>query len=207
MMYQRNGGEPLEQANAILEACDVALCPNEQALPHVRHPVVWMHSDLAGPAAPPVPAAHHDQPPLFPKDPGSVYVGFIGMLSVERIDFDLLHAIFLRFPAYQFIFAGSTSRSSLLARLKNYPNFHYIADAREEVLASIIRQFNVAIVPELNNNYTRDSDGTKILDYAASGVPVLSTIPLNGDTPSDSIHVARSVWEFSYLLERLATIE
>jgi glycosyltransferase involved in cell wall biosynthesis len=206
MMYQRNGGEQIKRAGAILKNSDVALCSNERALKHLPHPTKCVLSHCteytvfqqAG-------AVQPEMPPLFPKTPGAVYIGFTGMITVERIDFDLLHAIFIRFPNYHFIFVGTTNRPSMLARLKSYPNFHYIPEVREEVLGAIIHQFDVAIVPELDNDYTRGSDGTKILDYLACGVPVLSTTSPNGEKFGESVHVAGSVWEFSYLLERLVT--
>jgi glycosyltransferase involved in cell wall biosynthesis len=205
MMYERNKGDQLKQANAILKNSDVALCANERTMSSIAHPVkcvlphctefkVFQRTD-----APP------DLAPLFPKRPGSIYIGFKGMITPERIDFDLLHAIFTRFPSYQFIFVGGTNRPNMLSRLKSYRNFHYIPEVSTEVLASIVRQFDVAIVPELDNDYTRGCDGTKILDYLACGIPVLCTTSPNGDKFAECVNVAGSVWEFSYLLERIVT--
>jgi glycosyltransferase involved in cell wall biosynthesis len=203
MMYQRQGGEYFKQANAILKKSDVALCSNERVMENIEHPVKCVLSNCTEFKAFQQPDSQLSIAPLFPKPPGSVYIGFKGMLTPERIDFDLLHAIFTRFPNYKFIFVGSTNRPALLARLKTYKNFHHIPEVPQEVLASIVSQLDVAIVPELDNDYTRGSDGTKILDYLACGVPVLSTTSPNGDVFVESIHVAGSVWEFSYSLERL----
>ena len=205
MMYQRSGGEYFKQASAILKRCDVALCGNEQTWNHISHPVKCVLPDCTEFKTFQRTDAQPDLWPLFPKPVGSVYIGFKGMITPERIDFNLLHAIFTRFPRYQFIFAGTTNRPALLARLKNYKNFHYIPEEREQVLAAIVNQLDVVIVPELDNAYTRGADGTKILDYLASGVPVLSTSSPNGDKFGESIHVAKSIWDFSNLLERLVT--
>lgn len=205
MMFERNGGDRLKQAMAILKGSDVALCSNERTLGNVPHPVkcvlpyctefkTFQQHDAAMELA-----------PLFPKPPGAVYVGFKGMITPERIDFDLLHSIFTRYPSYQFIFVGGTSRPDAIARLKTYKNFHHIPEVREEILSSIIHQLNVAIVPELDNDYTRGSDGTKILDYLACGVPVLCTSSPVGDKFAECVNVAGSIWEFSYLLERIVT--
>jgi glycosyltransferase involved in cell wall biosynthesis len=205
MMYQRSGGEHIKQANAILNGSDVVLCSSERALEHISHPRKLLLSDCTRETGIHRDAAPLDLPPLFPKPPGAVYIGFTGMITSEKTDFDLLHAIFLRFPDYQFIFVGSTNRSSLLAGLKNYPNFHHIPEVPKEVLGAIVGQFDVAIVPELDNRYTRGSDGDRIFDYLANGVQVLSATSQNGETFGGAVQVAHSVWEFSYLLERLAT--
>ena len=125
------------------------------------------------------------------------------MLTAEKIDFDLLHAIFMRFPNYQFIFVGSTNQPSLLGRLKNYPNFHHIPEGQDEVLAAILHQLDLAIVPELENYHSRDSDENRLFYYHTCGVPILSTtLPKSGKL-AECVNVASSVWEFSYLLERL----
>jgi glycosyltransferase involved in cell wall biosynthesis len=205
MMYQRNGGEYSKRASAILKSSDVAVCSTARTMKSIDHPVKCVVPHCTDYKTFQRRETQPGISPLFPKPPGSVYVGFKGMLTPERIDFDLLHAIFTRFPQYKFLFVGSTNRPSLLARLKTYKNFHYIPEVREEVLASIINQLDLAIVPELDNDYTRGSDGTKILDYLACGIPVLSTTSPNGEAFADSIHVAGSVWEFSYQMERLVT--
>jgi glycosyltransferase involved in cell wall biosynthesis len=205
MMYQRNGGEHAKQANAILKGCDVALGATERAMDHISHPVKTVLAHCTEFQVFQQNTGELNMPPLFPKAPGKVYIGFTGMVTPELIDFDLLHSVFTRFPHYQFLFVGSTNRPALLARLKTYKNFQHIPETREDTLASIVRQLDVAIVPELNNDYTRGSDGRKILDYLAAGVPVLSTMPPNVDKFGDSVHVAGGIWEFSYLLERIVT--
>jgi hypothetical protein len=203
IMYERRGGEHSTQANAILNASDVAVCANEEAMAQITHPVKHLLPDWADCAMADGNEAPCEMPPLFPKAPGSVYIGFRGVLSSERTDFDLLHAIFVRFPGYQFIFAGSANRSSLLSRLKTYPNFHHVPAVPEESTAYVIKQFDLAIVPELDNSYTRGTDGTRIFDYLACGVPVLSTTAQDTEKFGDAVQVAGSIWEFSYQLERL----
>jgi glycosyltransferase involved in cell wall biosynthesis len=203
MMYQRNGGEPMKRMNGILNGCDAAVATNERTLANLAHPVKSVLSHYTEYNTFQNYDPDFEMAPLFPKPAGAVYLGFTGTLTAERIDFDLLHAVMTRFPSYQFIFVGTTNRPSLLARLKEYKNFHHIPEQSEQALASIIRQFNIAIVPELDNDYTRGCDGTKILDYLACGIPVLSTVSPSGDKFGESITVAPSVWSFCNLLERL----
>jgi glycosyltransferase involved in cell wall biosynthesis len=204
-MYGRNGSEHATRGTAILDGCDVAVCPTEETMENLAHPVKHLlagsrETRVSQPSDTPLELA-----PLFPKTAGSVYIGFTGMLTAEKIDFDLLHAIFLRFPEYQFIFAGSTNRSSLLLRLRSYANFHYIPNVSSETQASILRQLDLAIVPELHDGHSRGSDGNRILEYLACGIPVLTTNVPKGRDLGDAVYGAGSVWEFSYQLERLVT--
>jgi hypothetical protein len=203
MMYRRNGTDRVKQAKAILDACDVAVCNCERTMAQISHPVKRLIAQHAGESAKYSHAGLLDLPPLFPKPEGTVYIGFLGMMTAERIDDDLLHAIFLRFPDYQFIFVGSTNRASMLSRMKNYPNFHHILELPEELVGSVIQQFDVAIVPELNDDHARCADSTRVFDYLAQGTPVLSSTVRDQEQFGDSIKVATSVWEFSYQLERM----
>ena len=205
MMYGRNGSKHMKQAKAILDGCDVALCSSARAMEQVDHPAKFLVTDSAESTVVQSSDAPVELPPPFPKAAGAVFIGFTGILAAEKIDFDLLCALFQRFPDYQFIFVGSTNRSTLLARLKNYANFHHIPDVPVEVLASILQQLDVAIVPELDNSHARGSDGSRVLDYLACGVPVLTTNLPEGESLGGSVQVAGSVWEFSFLLEKMVT--
>jgi glycosyltransferase involved in cell wall biosynthesis len=205
MMYQRNGGsEQVALRNAMLKASDAAICANEQVMAHLDHPAKFQLSNCTEYDVFQKFDKQMELGPLFPKAPGAVYVGFTGMITAERVDFDLLHAIFNRFPKFQFLFVGSTNRPSLLAKLKQYPNFHHIPEVEDRILTSILNQLDVAIVPDLDNDYTRGSDSTKVMDYLACGLPVLSMISPSVEKYRDSIYTAGSVWEFSNTLERLA---
>jgi hypothetical protein len=203
MMYRRNGGERFRQVSDILNKCDVALCSSDQAMAETAHPAKFLVPDCSenlffASGSPPL-----HLPPLFPKGAGAVYIGFTGVLTEERTDFDLLHALFLRFPSYQFVFVGSTTRSSSLSLLNKYPNFHHIPGVQDEVLTSMIPQLDVAIIPDLPQAHERNMDGHRTFDYIRCGIPVLSTNVPKNEKLLESVHVARSVWEFSHQLERL----
>jgi glycosyltransferase involved in cell wall biosynthesis len=142
-------------------------------------------------------------PPLFPKHPGATYIGFSGVISEDRIDIDLLHSLFTRFSSFQFLFIGTTNKPSLVARLKAYPNFHFIPEVPHSDMAGIIQSFDAAIVPLRENESTRGVDLLNILDYFACGVPVVSVINSNVESFGQAIYVARSMWEFGNLLERV----
>ncbi len=205
MMYQRSGGEPARQSSGILKGSDLAICGNAQSMALVDHPKKYLIPDCGEATTLRSGYAELDLPPLFPKPPGAVYIGFTGMLTEERTDCDLLHAVLERFPAYQFIFAGHSNRSSLIAKLKSHPNFHYIPEAQDDVLRAIIHQCDVAIVPEIGIDSSRCEDGSRILDYLASDVPVLSSSYSSKAKFGDAIHIAPSIWEFSFQLERLVS--
>jgi hypothetical protein len=63
---------------------------------------------------------------------------------------------------------------------------------------------DVAIVPHLDNEYTRSNDTARVLDYMACGIPVVTTASWDAERYGRALYAPRSAWEFGNLLERLA---
>ena len=63
----------------------------------------------------------------------------------------------------------------------------------------------MAIVPHLNNEYTRGNDLLKILDYFACGVPVVSTPSSNAGRYGHALYLAESALAFGNRIERLVS--
>jgi glycosyltransferase involved in cell wall biosynthesis len=144
-----------------------------------------------------------DLEPWLPKPPGAVYIGFTGGLNSTRVDMDLLIGLFRRFPLWRFLFVGYTDSPAFLERLTYYPNVAFVPERPYHELPEIIRSFDVAIVPHVDNATTRGNDLLKVLEYMACGVPVVSTRCSNVERYSDAIHIANSTDEFGNLLQAL----
>jgi glycosyltransferase involved in cell wall biosynthesis len=206
LMYERAGSpERLEQQRRILQSSDAVLCANEDVMTRIAHPVKHVFPNCTEFADPRQARNEFRMPPLFPKPDGAVYVGFVGTLSEDRIDIDLLHSVFTRFPAILFVFVGNTNKPSLLARLKDYPNFRFVPEVPHADLQPIIESFNVAIVPHPYQESSRGPDLLRVLDYLACGVPVLSTNTPGIEPFGSAVYVARSMWEFGNYLERVVS--
>jgi glycosyltransferase involved in cell wall biosynthesis len=161
--------------NRVLSLADRVLCVNQHVhdiLPHRQKLVFSNCTDFQNFHRP---QSAFTMPTLFPKVPGKRYIGFSGGLNRIRVDLDLLKRLFLQFPDDQFIFVGYTNDPALNDWLRGFPNTAFIPEVPYTVLPSIIRSFDVAIVPHLDNENTRGNDLLKILDYFASGVPVVTT--------------------------------
>jgi teichuronic acid biosynthesis glycosyltransferase TuaH len=141
--------------------------------------------------------------PYIPKPQGTKYIGYVGGLLNLRADFELLQLLFVRFPAYQFLFVGYTNSPSIGQWLKQYPNVAFIPEVPYDRLPTIIRTFDVAIIPHLDNENTRGNDLLKLLDYFSCGVPIVSTRCSNVENYKDACWIADSHEEFAALIERL----
>jgi glycosyltransferase involved in cell wall biosynthesis len=134
-------------------------------------------------------------PPWFPKPEGQTYVGFVGSLAEQRVDADLLEHLFSSFPRVAFLFVGWISEG-LVPILSRHDNVHIVPEVPNDVLGTVIRAFDVCIIPHRVNPATAGNDLLKLLDYNACGVPVVTT-PVSGAASGYTALVASTKEEFA----------
>lgn len=140
---------------------------------------------------------------FLPKAPGRKYVGFIGGLHRGRVDEGLLDATVTAFPGVTFIFVGYSNDSDLLRRLAERPNVRIHAAVPYDELPYVIRAFDVAIIPHLDNEFTRGNDLLKLRDYLACGIPVVATRSSGMSEYEGIVHVCDGRGEFLAAISRL----
>lgn len=127
-------------------------------------------------------------------------IGYVGMLSDFKVDFQLLIDVAILRPEWSFVLIGEEreGQSSQLAKhLRSLPNVYFLGYRPYQRLPDYLRGFNVALLPTLINDYTRSMFPMKYFEYLAAGLPVVST-PL--DCTKDmlnGIKVVDSAEEFS----------
>jgi glycosyltransferase involved in cell wall biosynthesis len=139
---------------------------------------------------------HYRLGDVLPRRPGQRIVGFVGGLHVGRVDEALLHRLIAATPDATFLFVGYSNSEELLGRLREHGNVVVHPAVPYRDLPSVIRAFDVAIVPHLINEYTRGNDLLKVLDYLACGVPCVSTDCSNVRKYGSALHVADSADAF-----------
>ena len=112
---------------------------------------------------------------VLPKTTARRYVGFIGGLHRGRVDERLLLSAIEAFPEALFLFVGYSNDAQLLGKLNARPNVRVFSSVPYEQLPSVIRSFDAAIIPHLDNEFTKGNDLLKLRDYLACGVPVVTT--------------------------------
>ena len=133
----------------------------------------------------------------LPKRDGRKIIGFVGGLNTGRVDEPLLDALFARFPEALFLFVGYSNDAALVGRLRARPNVRFFEAVSYAELPFVISAFDVGIVPHLDNAHTRGNDLLKVMDYLATGVPVVSTDCSNvRDTAGTAVAVASNHAEF-----------
>lgn len=102
-------------------------------------------------------------------------IGYTGWLVLDRLDVELIHFCARSLPAYDFLFVGPKVSSDPLCLKKAPRNIYYQRAVKYEKLAEVIDSFDVCIIPNKVNEYTKGNDPIKIYDYLYMGKPVVTT--------------------------------
>lgn len=105
-------------------------------------------------------------------------IGYHGVLSDYKIDFQLLRSVASSHPKWSFVFIGEEREgqsSPLIRELSHLPNVHFLGYRSYEVLPCYLRGIQIGLLPSLINDYTRGMFPMKYYEYVAAGLRVVST--------------------------------
>src|SRR5690606_29766247 len=100
-------------------------------------------------------------------------LGFFGVID-ERFDIDLIRDISKARPDWQIILIGRGVKISENS-LPRARNVQHLGQKSYDELPAYLSGWDVALIPFLLNESTRDISPTKTPEYLAAGVPVVST--------------------------------
>lgn len=99
--------------------------------------------------------------------------GYFGVID-ERLDYGLVAALAERFPQASVVMAGPFAKIDP-EELPKHPNIHWLGQQKYEDLPSLVKGFDVCLMPFALNEATKYINPTKTLEYMAGGKPVVST--------------------------------
>lgn len=146
---------------------DIVLSPHGVDFEHFK---VSQNADLQTP----VELAHIPRP----------IIGFMGSLAHDSIDFGLLSRLAKRRPDWTFVLLGR--QSSDVSTLTQCSNVRLVDAKPYNEMPAWLKTFDVALMPFLQNELTRDLNPIKLREYLASGIPIVST-PLPAIVPYGSV--------------------
>lgn len=104
--------------------------------------------------------------------PGPV-LGYFGVID-ERLNYELIAAMARALPQMSIAMVGPVVKVSP-AELPQAPNVHWLGQRAYEELPSVVKGFDVCLMPFALNAATEYINPTKTLEYMASGRPIVST--------------------------------
>ena len=121
-------------------------------------------------------------------------VGFFGGLDDYVVDFDLLELVAKERPQYTLVLIGDATLP--MDRLTRYPNVHHLGFRPYIEIPDLGADFDVSIMPWLDNDWIRSCNPIKMKEYLSLGQEVVTTYFPEADHYLDYVHVARSSSEF-----------
>jgi glycosyltransferase involved in cell wall biosynthesis len=103
-------------------------------------------------------------------------LGFYGVID-ERFDVDMLRAIADARPEWQLVMVGPVVKIDP-AHLPRNENIHYMGQAGYAELPAYLAGWDVCLMPFAMNDSTKFISPTKVLEYMAAELPIVST-PVN----------------------------
>jgi len=128
-------------------------------------------------------------------------IGFFGGFDDYVIDFDLLERVATTFEDASLVLIGDTTLP--LDRLTRHANVHYLGYRQYKEIPSLGAEFDVALMPWLDNDWIRHCNPIKLKEYLALGLEVVTTWFPEVDHYADLVHVARSSDEFLEAIRRV----
>jgi glycosyltransferase involved in cell wall biosynthesis len=119
-------------------------------------------------------------------------LGFAGNLVTVKVDFDLLEELARAHPEWTILLVGPVRADARPAveRLGRLPNVCLTGPKAYDELPSYLASFDVALIPYLENAYTRSCFPLKLYEYLAAGKPVVvSGLPHLGGREPDVVVV------------------
>src|SRR5262249_54506985 len=121
-------------------------------------------------------------------------VGFFGGLDDYVIDFDLLERLAVERPGYTLVLIGDATLP--LERLTRHPNVRHLGFRPYAEIPALGADFDVAIMPWLDNEWIRCCNPIKLKEYLALGLEVVTTPFPEVEHYRDFVHVAERGADF-----------
>ncbi|MBV1735326.1 MAG: glycosyltransferase [Candidatus Desulforudis sp.] len=122
-------------------------------------------------------------------------VGYIGAIR-DWIDWRLVAFSATKYPNMSFVFVGSGRAPS-----KMPPNVHFLGRVDYGCIPSVLRKFDIGIIPFKVDSCTLSVDPVKLYEYCAVGIPVVSTYLPDG-CPEGCVYVAQHATGFADMVLR-----
>jgi glycosyltransferase involved in cell wall biosynthesis len=104
-------------------------------------------------------------------------LGFAGNFLTSKVDFGLIENVALARPEWTFLLIGPAPPESAdaVARLARLRNVNWLGLRPYADLPAYVAAFDVALIPYVSNDYTRNCFPLKLYEYLAAGKPVVAS--------------------------------
>jgi glycosyltransferase involved in cell wall biosynthesis len=136
--------------------------------------------------------------------PGPV-IGFFGHVSPDWLDFSLIRYLAQSHKDWSIVLIGKISAD--LPDLSGFKNVYLLGSREYNLLPAYCKAFDVAIIPFVISELTRNSNPLKLKEYLAAGKPVVCTSIPELDQFRSQIAIADTPGSFKAAVEEYLRID
>jgi glycosyltransferase involved in cell wall biosynthesis len=130
-------------------------------------------------------------------------IGYVGNLTSQRLDIDLLVHLAKSNPNWSLVLVGGEDEMFEKSMLHALDNVHFLGFQKPETLPAFIHGFDICINPQLLNEMSIGNYPRKIDEYLAMGKPVVATKTEGMLMFADHVSLALDKHEFEQQIEQL----
>jgi glycosyltransferase involved in cell wall biosynthesis len=127
-------------------------------------------------------------------------IGFIGAISGYKVDFALIDYLARSNPSYSFVLIGKVGEGdpwSDISKLKQNGNIYFLGAKKYDELPGYLKAMDVAILPNMINEYTDAMFPMKFFEYLAASKPVVSVNLKSLSDFKDIAYISSDYTDFS----------
>ena len=136
-------------------------------------------------------------------------IGYAGGINY-RLDYDLLIKVVQKNPQLTFLFIGPLQKDYFktfaqeLEKLKNLKNAHFLENQPRELLAEIIKYFDICLIPyDIEQEFNKFCYPMKVFEYFYVGKPTISTPIEELKRLQPYVKIAKDAQEFTREIRKI----
>ncbi|MCF2504701.1 hypothetical protein L0663_15010 [Dyadobacter sp. CY107] len=128
-------------------------------------------------------------------------IGFGGKIS-HLFDHELFNFCLNAHPDKNFVVVGQILNAEVFSKIEKRPNFHYLGDKHYSEYPAYVTNFDIGIIPYVNNHLDSGADSIKAYEYIAAGLNAIGSQGAGMKELSDYMFVADSPSNFASLITK-----
>jgi glycosyltransferase involved in cell wall biosynthesis len=132
----------------------------------------------------------------------SPIIGYVGALTTERLDVDIIEIIAKSNSLWNVVLVGPEDEAFKKSGLHQMHNVYFLGRKPLEQLPAFIRSFDVCINPQLINKVTIGNYPLKVDEYLAMGKPVVATNTKTMELFEHHTYLAEKPQDYPSLIEK-----
>ncbi len=132
-------------------------------------------------------------------------LGYVGFLTSMRLDIGLLEYIANYHKEWSIVLVGPEDADFKKSKLHDFDNVHFLGSKDESLLPAYVKGFDVAMNPQVVNDWTIGNYPRKIDEYLSMGKPTIATATKAMEMFAEHVYLGSTKEEYVTLIRKALT--